>query len=344
MYRCLVTLAVAAPLAVAHSSSIDAGANVLSVSEHSKASLVRKEAPAEAKVVAAKKAKEREPSGCDWQGSSFNEATLEQEMASIDLTKEMIAVPNVWQHVTQLVAARHTDATQAPTEELEMLGRALMWRAKNSKKRSLRTVETGFAHGSSALALLATAMGSGLALQHSAFDPYEDSDYHGDGSKAVEELYARVKGVNGVKAAYAVGEANVTNQDTASLHQKSSSVDSVGFNLVKQPAAVGLGDLVKANECIDVAFMDDGHKFDDNMAELWFMNKLMPPGGVLILDDAWMPSVKATVSFIETNLPFKRLNAIKSQGAVFVKKGADERTWTHFKTFATPDEAVNQTR
>ena len=38
--------------------------------------------------------------------------------------------------------------------------------------------------------------------------------------------------------------------------------------------------------------MDDGHKFDENIVELYHVSKLLSVGGVLIIHDSWMPSVR----------------------------------------------------
>ena len=85
--------------------------------------------------------------------------------------------------------------------------------------------------------------------------------------------------------------------------------------------------------CLDFAFMDDGHRFDENMVELYFINKMLKVGGVLIIDDVnSFRSVNATVSFIETNLPYVRFHLI-DQLASFVKVGKDKRHWSHFKSF-----------
>ena len=50
--------------------------------------------------------------------------------------------------------------------------------------------------------------------------------------------------------------------------------------------------LMRAHTCIDLIFMDDGHRFDDNLLELYYAHRLLKVGGVLVMHDVWMPSVK----------------------------------------------------
>eukprot|EP00746_Dinoflagellata_sp_MGD_P107554 gnl/MRDRNA2_/MRDRNA2_45566_c0_seq1.p1 gnl/MRDRNA2_/MRDRNA2_45566_c0~~gnl/MRDRNA2_/MRDRNA2_45566_c0_seq1.p1 ORF type:complete len:204 (+),score=38.05 gnl/MRDRNA2_/MRDRNA2_45566_c0_seq1:74-613(+) len=168
--------------------------------------------------------------------------------------------------------------------------------------RPLRTVETGFAAGFSATALLGAALGSGLGLHHSAFDPFQLSDWNNRGGKAVASFLAKYPS------------------------------KLVRFDHVALPAAVGLSTMHAQGECIDFAFMDDGHKFDDNMVELYFLNKLMGAGALLIMDDVWLPSVRATLSFAKRNLPYRQV-LLTERFVALLKMHKDSRDWNHFNTF-----------
>ena len=39
---------------------------------------------------------------------------------------------------------------------------------------------------------------------------------------------------------------------------------------------------------------NEPHEYDDNIVELYFAVRMLRQGGFLVIDDAWMPSVKAT--------------------------------------------------
>ena len=70
------------------------------------------------------------------------------------------------------------------------------------------------------------------------------------------------------------------------------------------------------------------------MVELYFVNRLLPPGGLLIFDDAHMPSVKAATNFIDANLPYERMKNSAERFVVYLKTGEDnKRDWQHFNGF-----------
>ena len=68
------------------------------------------------------------------------------------------------------------------------------------------------------------------------------------------------------------------------------------------------------------------------MIELAFINQMMPVGGVLVIDDTLLPSVAATITYIEANLPFVRVHAT-SRYVAYVKWKGDKRSWSYFSPF-----------
>ena len=91
-----------------------------------------------------------------------------------------------------------------------------------------------------------------------------------------------------------------------------------------------------------------GHKFDDNLVELYSVSRLLAVGGVLLLHDAWMPSVQKTRDFISTNLrnlaqfnitrprrPGRSASALSAPTTIvaFVKLRGDRREWDHYAAF-----------
>ena len=147
-------------------------------------------------------------------------------------------------------------------------------------------------------------MASNASIRHTAFDPYQEDHWKYTGVKAVGDLLA----LN------AAGARNVDFKHSA------------------KPAAIGLAEMEDQGECVHFAFLDDGHSFDDNMVELYFVNKMLVSGGILIFDDNQMPSVKATADFIETNLPYRRMKS-PNRFAAFVKTDRDSRKWNHYTSF-----------
>ena len=52
----------------------------------------------------------------------------------------------------------------------------------------------------------------------------------------------------------------------------------------------------------DLAFVDGDHRFEGVFLDLYFMTRLVKPGGLVVVDDMWMPSVRTAVAYVEKNL------------------------------------------
>jgi predicted O-methyltransferase YrrM len=52
---------------------------------------------------------------------------------------------------------------------------------------------------------------------------------------------------------------------------------------------------------VQFAFIDASHLFDLTMLDFVLVDKLLEPGGVLALHDAWLPAIKNVVRFVLTN-------------------------------------------
>lgn len=196
------------------------------------------------------------------------------------------------------------------------------------------TVETGFALGSSAIAILEAHQAalddvlsitsndtkdpkqpiSGQQLVHYGVDPFQDEYFEDVGLRSVANYLS----------------------DLQSLKPIIPDVF-----LWRETAALALASCITDNavhSCFDVIFMDDGHRFEQNIVELSLSVPLLPLGGILVLHDSWVASVKATRSWIETNLrdvlqPVSQ--NVSKNVFVFIKVANDKRTWDHFVPFDT---------
>ena len=89
----------------------------------------------------------------------------------------------------------------------------------------------------------------------------------------------------------------------------------------------------------EIAFIDGNHLFDQTMVEIFFVDKMLPVGGIMVLHDFWMSSIKSCSSFLETNrmyavVPFPESGAIR----FLQKTKQDERAYNFFKHFEVPHE------
>ncbi|MFJ6119774.1 class I SAM-dependent methyltransferase [Streptomyces sp. NPDC092129] len=52
----------------------------------------------------------------------------------------------------------------------------------------------------------------------------------------------------------------------------------------------------------DAAFVDGSHRFHEVFVDLYFLRKIVRPGGLIVLDDVWSPSVRTALRYYERNL------------------------------------------
>lgn len=95
--------------------------------------------------------------------------------------------------------------------------------------------------------------------------------------------------------------------------------------------------LCAAGERFDLVFIDGGHRYDDVFVDFHFSRRLVAPGGAIVLDDIWLPSVRTVVSWIETNLADQWEGLATppdlTLAAFTARAMQDLRRWDHFIPF-----------
>jgi predicted O-methyltransferase YrrM len=81
----------------------------------------------------------------------------------------------------------------------------------------------------------------------------------------------------------------------------SAGLDSIA-TLVVEPSSVALPRLVAEGVVADAAFVDGSHRYHEVFVDLYFLRKIVRPGGLVVLDDDWTPSVRTAVRYYERNL------------------------------------------
>jgi predicted O-methyltransferase YrrM len=160
------------------------------------------------------------------------------------------------------------------------------------------SIEIGLAYGFSTLFFLdaAAQIGGG---RHIAIDPFEETAWHGIGCQAVKEL-------------------NFDNM----------------FEHIPDTSILALTKMYKEGVKSDYIYIDGAHNFDFAMVDFFCSNLLLNVGGVVVLDDTWMPSIQKVVSFIRTNLKgHQEVTTPVVNVACFVKIKEDSRLWDHFTPF-----------
>ena len=132
-------------------------------------------------------------------------------------------------------------------------------------------IEVGLAYGSSALAIgEALRLSDGTDVAHIVIDPFQATAYDNVGRDAL-------------------ATAGLTDQTT----------------FIAEASSVALARLAADGFTADAAFVDGSHRFHEVFVDLYFLRKLVRPGGLIILDDASWPSVAAALRYFDFNLGWR---------------------------------------
>lgn len=178
-------------------------------------------------------------------------------------------------------------------------------RGRVAELRPARTLEIGCATGLSTLALFEGCLAAGSAPAHTIIDPYPRAGW---------------------------GSASLVLLERTGLLP--------GITLDERESVVALGDYVgrKPRPAFDFAFIDGCHWFECALTDLWLTSRLLAPGGVIAIDDLWMPAVKRALEYAAGNLGLE-ITDVRSRGGkdriafLRVASDANKRDWQFFKDF-----------
>jgi predicted O-methyltransferase YrrM len=128
-----------------------------------------------------------------------------------------------------------------------------------------RTIEVGLALGMSALFLCRAVLERGG--RHVAIDPFQQQSWRGAGLRTLRE----------------------------------AGVEEI-VEVIEEESQLALPRLVPEGRAFDLAFIDGDHRFEGVFLDLYFMTRLVRPGGLVVVDDMWMPAVRMAVAYVERNL------------------------------------------
>ncbi|MFI9808614.1 class I SAM-dependent methyltransferase [Streptomyces sp. NPDC052301] len=117
----------------------------------------------------------------------------------------------------------------------------------------------------------------------------------------------------------------------------SAGLDAIA-SLVLAPSSIALPQLLVEGLVADAAFVDGSHRFHEVFVDLYFLRKIVRPGGLIVVDDDWAPSVRTAVRYFERNLGWSviadafPLEAVTVEGA-----GPPAGPRTRFRALRLPD-------
>ncbi|ALC19421.1 class I SAM-dependent methyltransferase [Streptomyces pristinaespiralis] len=164
-----------------------------------------------------------------------------------------------------------------------------------------KVVEVGLAYAGSALAI-----GEALAAvdrpraRHVIIDPFQEREY----SNAGWDLL------------------------------RAAGLDSIA-TLMLTPSSIALPRLLTEGFIADAAFVDGSHRFHEVFVDLYFLRKIVRPGGLIVIDDDWWPSVHTAVQYYERNLGWTVIPEAFPGEAIGV--GPQDERETRCKAYRLPD-------
>jgi predicted O-methyltransferase YrrM len=137
-------------------------------------------------------------------------------------------------------------------------------------------VEVGLAYGRSALAIgeALVAVGAGRPL-HVIIDPLQATEWSNVGWRLL----------------------------------RSAGLDAIA-RLVPHPSSMALPQLVAEGSTAEAAFVDGSHRFHEVFVDRYFLRRIVRPGGVVVLDDHWWPSVGTAARYFEVNLGWRTVPGV----------------------------------
>lgn len=123
-----------------------------------------------------------------------------------------------------------------------------------------RTLEVGCAYGLSSL-YICKGLSHAQDPSHTSIDAFQTEQWHG------------------------IGVANVARAGVT-FHQ-----------LIEKPSELALPQLVAEGSEFDFIFIDGWHTFDHTLVDFFYSNRLLRVGGVIAIDDFWMPPVNRAVRY-----------------------------------------------
>jgi predicted O-methyltransferase YrrM len=161
-------------------------------------------------------------------------------------------------------------------------------------------IEVGLAYGSSALAIGEALCSTGASdVSHVVIDPFQATAYDNVGWDAL---------------------ADAGLADHTTFYHESSSL------VLARLAAEGF--------TADAAFVDGSHRFHEVFVDLYFLRKLVRPGGLVILDDASWPSVSTALRYFDLNLGWRPVDVAGRLTARRLPDEPFEPAFTDFEPFS----------
>lgn len=172
------------------------------------------------------------------------------------------------------------------------------------REKAERTIEIGLGYGLSALFICEGLIANGKPnARHVAIDPFQLTGFARSGLQVLDE---------------------------AGL--------SPMIELHAEESQIALPRLLGEGRTFDLAFIDGNHRFDAVFLDLYYLGRLVRPGGVVILDDYQLPGIARAAWFFLSNLGWNleevsKPDALHQWASLRTSKLPDNRPYEYFVEF-----------
>lgn len=77
---------------------------------------------------------------------------------------------------------------------------------------------------------------------------------------------------------------------------------------ITQPDFLALPQLLAAGTQVDLAYIDGNHTFDFVLLDFWYLDRMIPVGGVVAFNDCAMPAIHKVIKFLLTHRRYAELD------------------------------------
>jgi predicted O-methyltransferase YrrM len=139
------------------------------------------------------------------------------------------------------------------------------------------SLEVGLGLGVASLLLAAAVIeNAGEQARHVTIDPLQDESWRGAGRRTLRDA----------------GAAEFC-------------------ELIEEESQLVLPRLVaESHGRFELALIDGDHRFEGAFVDMYFADRLLEPGGLMVADDLWMPAIASAVSYLETNLGYEPIEGL----------------------------------
>ena len=127
---------------------------------------------------------------------------------------------------------------------------------------------------------------------------------YGVSTIAICEALSRL---DGDRKLFGVDPCQHTDYDGAAIAAlKACGMDHL-FELIEGPSHTMLPRLLERGVKLDLVFIDGWHTFDYTLIDVFYADKMLKPGGFLLMHDMQMPSKRKVASFLGTHRRYQRI-------------------------------------